>query len=308
MRLQTVQNLRAAFGLGHHVQRPMRWRAPVVFASPHSGAIYPRAFRMASSLSLSDLRRNEDAYVDVLFGAVPNLGAPLLTAQFPRSFVDVNRPEDDLPPDWVTPGLELKGPKGSYRARMGLGVVPTVVGENMTIFRKPPNARAVQARLEALYRPYHGALWDLVHQARSQFGQALLLDCHSMPGFAPRKWRRDKEVSRGARRPDIILGDGHGRTARAETVDYLQALFERAGYEVARNHPYAGGYATLHYGRPEQGIEAIQIEINRDLYLQAGTRLPTRGPGFEDLQRDLSQIAKAVIAWRMPRAVAEAAE
>jgi N-formylglutamate amidohydrolase len=310
VKLHTVQNLRAAFGVGHEIRWPAQLRAPVVFASPHSGAIYPRAFRRASVLALSDLRRNEDAYVDQLFASVPSLGAPLLRAQFPRCFVDVNRASDDVPPEWAgsrsTQGAEQ--PSSAYRARLGLGVVPTVIGENMPIFRRMPNAVAVQARIEALYQPYHAALSGLIAQACESFGRALLIDCHSMPGFAPARRAGARKSDREVRRPDIILGDGHGRTAHARTMDMIQALFERAGYEVARNHPYAGGFATLHYGRPEAGVEAVQIEINRDLYLERGAGEPRLSPGFRELSRDLAEIAEGIVEFCTPETLSEAAE
>ena len=299
--MKTVQDIRDAFGNGHGISRPVNWRAPVIFASPHSGAIYPRGFRRAAGLSLTDLRRNEDAYVDHLFGATPRLGAPLLWARFPRCYVDVNRPGDDLPPEWLEPGASRLGASGSYKGRLGLGVVPTVIGENLPIHRTLPSRAEVQARLDALYWPYHRALGGLLHRAQSRWGEALLIDCHSMPGTVP-----NRKTGRRHRRPDIILGDGHGKSAREETTSLLQSLFERRGYRVVRNHPYAGGHSTLHYGKPASGVEAVQIEINRDLYLDERNLVPHEG--FTELGRDITAICSDLIAAREIPEALQAAE
>ena len=297
-----AEALSAEFGEGHELAMPKVWHAPVVFASPHSGQHYPDGLRKASTLSLAQLRRNEDAFVDTLFGCAPQLGAPLLKATFPRCFVDVNRPGDDLPPEWLQPGQSRMGPSGSYRARLGLGVVPLIISESLPIHRQPPTRAEATARLDTLYWPYHAKLGKLLQMAKSQFGEALLVDCHSMPGFAAERAGRKSETKR---RPDIILGDGHGRTAHARTVDHLEALFSRRGYHVTRNYPYAGGYATLNYGQPATGVEAVQIEINRDLYLDAATLAPTAG--YDELARDVGEIVADLIAARAP-GLSEAAE
>ena len=310
----------AAFGgRGHDVVRPARavgWRAPVVFASPHSGDVYPPAFRAGSDQPLRVLARNADARVDDLFAGVTELGAPLISARFPRCYVDANRAGDDLPPEWAdawekgcsghsTP-QEASLPASAYRADMGLGVVPLVIGERVGIYRHPPGVEAVRARLDALYRPYHGALADLLEEARSRFGRAVLVDCHSMPGFAAASVKGGRgNGAAPVRRADIVLGDGHGTTASADVVDRLEAAFERRGFRVVRNRPYAGGFSTLHYGRPHSGVEAVQIEINRDLYLNPATGRVKRGYGR--LVVDLRGVCAEVIAGLAPdmRAAAE---
>ena len=272
---------------GHEVARPAAWRAGVVFASPHSGSIYPQAFRDCSVLSAAQLRRNEDMFVDRLVAPCVAAGAPLLSARFPRCYVDVNRAPTELPQDWSVSPI-----KETARAAAGLGVVPTHLGERTPIYRKPPSRAQAHARLRELYDPYHAALAGLIRESQARFGQCLLVDCHSMPGFAPM----------GSRRPDIILGDRFGRACAAETLSHLRALFQQEGYSVAVNYPYAGGFITEHYGRPALGVEAVQVEINRDLYLNPVTLAPKRG--YDRLADALGRITAQVIAAREPDAMA----
>jgi len=263
------------------ILRPQAWRAGVIFASPHSGSLYPDGFIARSAVSLNELRRNEDAFVDKLFSAAATYGAPLLSARFPRCFVDVNRAPDELPDMWVDGDFSA-----TIRANAGLGVIPTRLSEHMDINKKPLSPRFVKGRLAALYHPYHDALQGLITEASLAFGNSLLIDCHSMPGFAPM----------GARRPDIILGDRFGVSCHPETMNYIEAVFREKHYTVARNYPYAGGYVTSHYGKPMSGIEVVQIEINRDLYLNPVTLKPKRG--YDKLAENLASIIQALIESR----------
>jgi len=296
-RMDSVAGVLAAFGgVGHDVVRPpalVGWRAPVVFASPHSGSVYPDGFRRASDLPHHVLRRNADARVDDLFGCAPDLGAPLLSARFPRCFVDANRAGDDVPPEWakgnfaesewtddVWPAAKhvaRRVPDSAYRAELGLGVVPLLISEHQAIHRYPPSRAEARARIAALHTPYHAALSGLLAESRARFGRAVLIDCHSMPGFAAVK--RGKRSIQPIRRADVVLGDGHGQTAQRDTVTALEAAFVRRGYSVVRNRPYAGGFSTLAYGRPDAGVEAVQIELNRDLYFNPATGRVKRGYG-----------------------------
>ena len=260
------------------ITRPKRLLTPALFCSPHSGSHYPADFISRSDQPLSSLRRNEDAFIDALFSKAPEYGAPLLAARFPRCFLDVNRAEDELPQKWLP-----RGETATVRAQSGLGIIPTVLGENQPIYRRPLKPSVIKARIDALYHPYHNALKSLIADARHHFGRALLIDCHSMPGFA---------IS-GARRADIILGDRYGTSCHPDTIAGVEALFTQRGYSVARNYPYAGSYVTSHYGQPHEGAEAIQIEINRDLYLNPVTLKPKRG--YERLETDLETIIRSII-------------
>ena len=281
------QRILDAMQPGHLIERPSRLAAGVVLASPHSGDLYPEAFQATSVLTLAQLRRNEDLFVDQLVGPAVDAGAPLIKALFPRCHVDVNRAPDELPQDWATSPVEE-----TARAKGGIGVVPTHIGDRMPIYRKVPTRADAQARLSALYHPYHAALSALIDDAKEHFGQALLLDCHSMPGFAPM----------GSRRPDIVLGDRFGQACQSETLAELRCLMQDAGFSVAINYPYAGGFVTDHYGRPDEAVEVIQIEINRDLYVNPVTLRPKKS--FNDVRKRLARALRQMIQHRAPDALA----
>ena len=272
-----------ALSPGHDVDRPDMWRAGVVFASPHSGSLYPKPFRERSALSAAQLRRNEDMFIDRLFGSCVDAGAPMISARFPRCYVDVNRAPTELPQDWSVSPI-----KETVRAQAGLGVVPTHIGERTPIYRRLPSRADAHARLRELYDPYHFDLAELLRESRAAFGHALLLDCHSMPGFAPM----------GSRRPDVILGDRFGRSCQPQTLSTIRQLFARERFSVAVNYPYAGGFVTEHYGRPEMGVEVVQIEINRDLYLNPVTLAPKRG--YDAVAERLSAIVARIVEAREP--------
>ena len=276
----------SALSPGHDVDRPEVWRAGIVFASPHSGSTYPQAFRDRSALSAAQLRRNEDMFIDRLFGSCVGAGAPLISARFPRCHVDVNRAPTELPQNWSVAPI-----KETVRAQAGLGVVPTHIGERTPIYRRLPSRADAHARLRALYDPYHRDLAGLLREAQIEFGHALLVDCHSMPGFAPM----------GSRRPDIILGDRFGRSCHPQTLSMFRQLFQAERLSVAVNYPYAGGFVTEHYGRPEMGVEVVQIEVNRDLYLNPVTLAPKRG--YDRLAETLSSIIARVVEARRPTAI-----
>lgn len=268
-----------AFNPPFHINPPKNNPVPVIFNSPHSGRIYPDAFIRQSLLSKMQLRKNEDAFIDILFNSVTHMGAHLMCAHFPRCFVDINRAPYDLP----FCGDEHPHPI-SQRAAFGFGVIPTVIAEGMDIYKRPLKPEVIQARLDRIYKPYHAALHGLIHTLLGMSGRVLLLDCHSMPSQSPS----------GVRRPDIILGDRHGLTCRPETLYMIERNFRKLGYEVERNYPYAGGYITSHYGHPKQGIEVVQIEINRDLYLDQGTlKLKT---DYNQLQDNLRHISHEIIS------------
>jgi len=283
----TEQRILGAMRPGHVLERPSLWRAGILVASPHSGNIYPLDFQNTSILNLVQLRRNEDIFVDRLLAGCVEAGAPLLKALFPRCYVDVNRGPDELPQAWSDEVI-----KETARAKGGIGVVPTHIGDRMPIYHKAPGKADAQARLAALYHPYHNALSSLIEDSKTRFGQALLLDCHSMPGFAPM----------GARRPDIVLGDQFGRACHPETLSTLRALMQDVGFSVAVNYPYAGGYVTGHFGQPGRAGEGVQNWINRDLYVNPITLRPKKS--FQRVADGLSYIVQQMIHARAPDALA----
>jgi len=260
------------------IKRAEEWKNGIIFASAHSGSIYPDAFIERTDLAIKQLRRNEDAFITNLFSPAPDLGAPLIEANFPRCFVDVNRASNELPSFWQTDGKII-----SSRAEIGMGVVPTMLSETINIYSEPLSLTAAKIRIKDLYHPYHNALQGLIDEARSLFGKVLLIDCHSMPGFN----------SMGSRRSDIILGDRFGKSCSSEIVMLIEKLFQDLGYSVSRNYPYAGGFVTKHYGKPYESANALQIEINRDLYLNPITL--DKKPGFTALAKNISLIINSII-------------
>lgn len=232
---------------------PQRQRVPFVFASPHSGRIYPGSFAAASRLGAIGLRRSEDAFVDTLFAGAIELGAPMIAARFPRAYLDANRAAGELDPAMFDDALTVPVDPPGTRVNAGLGVIPRIVRDGAEIYRAKLSARDAETRLSRLYRPYHAALSKLLEETRARFGCAVLIDCHSMPSAAAI--------------PDAVLGDRYGMAASHALMRKAEHDFERHGFTVARNTPYAGGYSTHIYGRPMLGHHALQIEINRALYL-----------------------------------------
>ncbi len=281
------------------VARPLALKVPFVFNSPHSGRVYPRAFLAASRLDSLTLRRSEDAYVEELFGFVAEMGAPLLYAHFPRAYLDVNREPYELDPALFRDGLPHYANTQSVRVVGGLGTIARIVSESDEIYREPLTVGAALERINRLYTPYHETLRNLLKEAEAEFGLAVLIDCHSMPS--------NPMADHGGGRPDFVLGDRYGASCNGELTRLAAAQLKSMGYVVALNKPYAGGYITEHYGRPQQGRHALQVEINRALYMDETSF--AKSAGFERLQRDLDQVAKALAACvaglKTPRAAAE---
>ena len=268
------------------ILEPAGLELPLVFNSPHSGTVYPQQFLASSRLDAFALRRSEDSHVDRLFCFASELGAPLMRARFPRCYLDVNREPFELDPRMFEGSLPPAANTRSIRVAGGLGTIPRLVGEGQEIYgRRLPVAEAL-ARIEAIYRPYHRALSGLIGRARQQFGLAVLVDCHSMPS-TPRQ--DDKPTT-----ADIVIGDRYGTSCSPVFVDSICSQFQRLGYTVSRNKPYAGGFNTEYYGNPGGNCHAIQIEINRALYLDERTL--EQGPGFEVTRRALQDVMSALAA------------
>ncbi|MDO5758484.1 MAG: N-formylglutamate amidohydrolase [Rhodobacterales bacterium] len=258
----------------YHLHAPARRDTCCVFASPHSARDYPAWFLNASDLDALTLRSSEDAFVDQLFSAAPSFGAPLLLAGAPRAFVDLNRNADELDPALIH---DVRHSGHNPRVSAGLGVIPRVVAGGRAIYKgKMSRAEALQ-RIQTIWRPYHAALARQMDGAQAMFGRAILIDCHSMPHEA-----MDGSLRPGARRPDVVLGDRFGASAAADITERIEEAFTDAGLVVARNTPFAGAYVTQTYGRPAQGRHAIQIEIDRSLYMDERSVRPA--PGFTEFQ------------------------
>lgn len=264
--------------------KPDQASSPVVFCSPHSGRIYPQHFVAQSKLDALALRRSEDCYVDVLFASAPLHGAPLLSALFPRAYLDVNREPYELDPALFDEPLPDYANKQTTRVIGGLGTIARIVGDGAEIYRSPLKLACALARIDGLYRPFHAALADLIAETLTDFGRAILIDCHSMPS--------NSTPGRGRGRPDIVLGDRFGTACDPIVMRFLNHAFSQLGYVVNINRPYAGGFITEHYGRPSRGIDALQIEINRGLYLNETTLEPTGG--FDRLRHDIDSVTAAL--------------
>ncbi|PYC47069.1 N-formylglutamate amidohydrolase [Litorivita pollutaquae] len=244
----------------YQVISPPERLTSVVFASPHSGRDYPWSFVRSSVLDAQMIRSSEDAFVDDLFSAAPSFGAPLLIACAPRAYVDLNRSADELDPALID-GLP-KGKALNPRIASGLGVVPRVVAGGRAIYRGKLPMSEVQRRIDLYWHPYHARLQNLLNTSYREFGMSVLVDCHSMPHEAVASIAR-----LGGQRPDVVLGDRFGAAADESVVDRIERAFVHAGLRVVRNTPFAGAYTAQHYGRPSRGQHAVQIEIDRSLYM-----------------------------------------
>jgi N-formylglutamate amidohydrolase len=245
------------------VWEPPMQQIPLVLNSPHSGRVYPRAFVEKSRLDQTSIRRSEDHFVDELFFSGVRLGAPMLVANFPRAYVDVNREPYELDPRMFDGALPPFANTNSIRVAGGLGTIPRIVAENMEIYKQKLPIDEALERVEHIYKPYHAALRRLIARTHTQFGRAVLIDCHSMPG--------NIRLSGSGIRPDFIIGDRYGTSASSELSRLALRLLEDMGFAAVRNKPYAGGFITEHYGRPARNLHALQIEINRSLYIDETT-------------------------------------
>ena len=272
------------FGLPvSEVREPSSLKCPLVFNSPHSGRHYPIEFMRQTRLDRVLIRKSEDMHVDELFALATRAGAPLHLANFPRAYVDVNREPFELDPRMYDGALPAQANIGSPRVAGGLGSVPKLVGEGIEIYGKRLPVEEALNRIEYVYKPFHRRLRLLLNRACQSFGKAVLLDCHSMPSSV--------RPSSHSLCPDIIIGDRFGMSANVEIIEAAMSCLRSLGFSVVRNKPYAGGYITEHYGRPSRGYHALQIEINRGLYLDEERQLLTSG--FGSLQGSLGRFALA---------------
>jgi N-formylglutamate amidohydrolase len=217
---------------------------------------------------------------------VVRLGAPLMSAVYPRAYLDVNREPYELDPKMFAGRLPAYANVRSLRVAGGLGTIPRVVSDAANIYREPLPVEEGLQRIERIYRPYHDTLRRLLAQTHVAFGMAILIDCHSMPS----------NIRGGPTRvrPDFVLGDRFGASCMPELTNCVAETLEELGYTVCRNKPYAGGFITEHYGRPARGLHALQIEVNRALYMDEHLLEPHRG--FEQLSSDLFRLAESLLS------------
>lgn len=280
------------------VLEPARQTLAAVFASPHSGDHYPDDFIAASRLDAHALRRSEDSFVDKIYGAAPELGAPLLRAFFPRAYIDPNREPFELDPEMFEDELPSYVNASSPRVAGGLGTIARVVANGEEIYKRKLRFAEAAERINALYRPYHRTLQGLIERTREQFGYCLLVDCHSMPSVGG---PMDRDA--GLRRVDMVLGDCFGASCAPEVTQTVESALTDLGYRVTRNMPYSGGFTTVHYGQPAARVHALQIEINREIYMDE--QRYTAKPKLAALTAHMGQVI-ALLKNRLPELIGKA--
>ena len=261
----------------------------LVFASPHSGDVYPPDMVEAARLPVETLRGSEDAFVDRVIAGAPGLGAAVILARLARAYVDLNREPWELDPAMFDEELPDYAQGRTARVAAGLGAIPRVAGEGRPIYARKLTFAEARDRIELAHRPYHDALDRQLAAARAAHGAAILIDWHSMPAAAARGQR-----ARNGGPCDIVLGDRFGAACSPKLTGLVERELEALGYRVVRNAPYAGGYTTEHYGRPARRTHALQIEINRALYMNETTREPTEG--LAKLTADADALTRALAA------------
>ena len=268
-----------SFQPGFSVTGPCDGRSPLVFTSPHSGRDYPAAFLAVTRLPIAQLRHAEDAMVDQLLCGIDS--APVMRARYARTFLDLNRAADEIDAAMFnsTPDLPMRR---TDRVIAGLGVVPRIAARGEEIYAGRIDAADAAVRIAALHVPWHGRIATLLDHARSRHGHAILIDCHSMPTPA------------GLRSPQIVLGDRHGVTAAPALIRLIERHFGSFGWRVARNIPYAGGYTTEAHGAVAAGVHAVQIEIDRALYMDPITL--QRSSGFGSVADAMTGLARLLAA------------
>ena len=270
---------------GFDIHSSATLQTPLVFASPHSGRHYPDD--MQPALAGLAIRRSEDAYVDELIAKTPELGATLITARLARAYIDVNREAFELDASMFADELPQFAQSRSARVAAGLGAIARVVAEGQEIYARKLTFAEAKKRIDDIHAPYHASLAQLIAQTHLAHGFAILIDWHSMPAAAARTGGRDSSC-------DMVLGDRFGAACSSLVTRTVETELQAMGYRVARNTPYAGGFTTEHYGRPAQGTHALQIEINRGLYLDEADL--TQTSGFSKLKANLERLTRALAA------------
>jgi len=270
---------------------PERPASPVVLSVPHAGREYSAALLKSARVPRATLETLEDRLVDRLVWRAVQEGATAFVAQVPRAEIDLNRDEREIDPSLVAPPPPPGSLMQSARTRGGLGLVPSRIAGTGAIWLQRLPGGELARRVETVHRPYHAALAEALAAAREAFGAAVLLDCHSMP---------PRELTLSGMPPPIVFGDRHGTTSAPAFVAAALEAARAHGFAASCNSPYAGGYVVTRHGRPERGIHALQLEIDRSFYLDRDLREP--GPDFDRTARLVAAIAAALAdeAMRQP--------
>ena len=260
---------------------PERPIVPVVLSVPHAGRDYSPSLLRSARVPQSVLEALEDRLADRLIWRAVAAGATAFVATMPRAAIDLNRDEREVDPTMVAPPPPASALLPTARTRGGLGLVPARIAGAGALWRGRISREELKRRVESVHRPFHGALAGALAAARQRFGTAVLLDCHSMP---PR--------AHGADQVRIIFGDRHGQSTAPHLLEAALTASRALGYATGCNDPYAGGHVIERHGKPADGVHALQIEIDRSLYLEASLRDP--GPGFDAVSRLIAAVTAAL--------------
>lgn len=267
-----------------HLHEPGQIAGPVIFASPHSGRDAPEGLRARVRPQGLALRSSEDAFIGHMIQPLRRAGAPVLSARFARWVVDLNRSPDELDPALIA---DLSRPaRPNARLLAGLGVIPRVVGGGRVLYHGKIRRDEAQARIDQIWHPYHAALGALIARSQARFGQAILIDVHSMP--------HDACAGLPGPAPQIVLGDRYGQSAAPWVTDLLALALSDEGFSLHRNSPFAGAYIAAHYGAPDRGVHVVQLELDRGLYMDEASLRPR--PAYREIRarltRALSRVAQ----------------
>lgn len=262
------------------VVRPLNAKRGVVYSLPHSGRYYPDSFVAQARQKGLALRASEDAFVDEMVGLTPDLGVYGIVCRYARAFCDVNRHALELDGRLIRGELPKAALALSARVKAGFGVIARRLSADQDIYRDALDMAEVNRRLDLIYWPYHARLQGLLGEAAGHAGHekhpVVLIDWHSMPSSAL--------TVLGGAKPDIVLGNRHGESCGDGLVRKVRGVLEGAGLRVGLNRPFAGGYIVETYGRPQSetsgataGVEALQIEINRAIYMNEASLEPHDG-------------------------------
>ena len=260
----------------HSIVEPVSLTSGVVFALPHSGRDYGISFLNQSILDQLSIRSSEDAFLDQLIDGIEKYGAPKIIANAPRAFIDLNRSTDELDPALIS---GIKNNMRNPRISSGLGVIPRVVSHGKEIYRGKLSFEQAQSRIKYYWKPYHTDLSNLLQRSQSVFGQSLLIDIHSMPHEAV------STQSSFIKAPEIVVGDRFGMSSDPEFTNLVISILKQYEFRVAKNTPFAGAFITKHHGKVKKRIHALQLEIDRSLYMDEEKISPNSE--FEKLKKRL---------------------
>ena len=272
--------------------KPTAVHVPLVLDSPHSGTDYPEDFR--ARVSREQLRQAEDSFVDELYGSGPGVGATLIAARFPRSYIDPNRSLLDIDASlmdapWPGPAIP------SRKTQLGIGLIWRLLDTGEPIYSRKLSVDEVKQRIVRYHQPYQRALKDALDEAFDHFGAVWHINCHSMSALSG----AISEEGPGKSRADFVLGDRDGTTCEPGFTTFVADTLKAMGYSVKVNDPYKGVELVRAFSDPKGGRHSLQIEVNRRLYMDERTRLKT--PGFAALERDIAGLVSKVAGYAVTR-------